>query len=155
MLARGRSETGGLDFGIQVKEGARVILTTNINIQDRLINGQMGIVEKIDLNINKDPTVLYIKFDDEKVGKAMINSSSSSLAKEHLVVPIEPVLAKIKVRPGKASSPEIQRIQFPIALSWACTVHKVQGLTLENIVVSLELRKTRSFNYEQNYKVSI
>ena len=155
MLARGRSETGGLDFGIQVKEGARVILTTNINIQDRLINGQMGTVEKIDLNIDKDPTVLYIKFDDEKVGKAMINSSSSSLAKEHLVVPIEPVLAKIKVRPGKASSPEIQRIQFPIALSWACTVHKVQGLTLENIVVSLELRKTRSFNYEQNYKVSI
>ena len=151
MLARGRSETAGLDFEIQVKEGARVMLTTNINIQDRLINGQMGTVEKIDLNINKDPTVLYIKFDDEKAGKAMINTSPSSFAKEHLVVPIEPVLAKIKVRPGKASSPEIQRIQFPIALSWACTVHKVQGLTLQNTVVSLELRKQRSFNYGQIY----
>ena len=126
VLARGRSETGGLDFEIQVKEGARVMLTTNINIQDRLINGQMGTVEKIDLHINKDPTVLYIKFDDEKAGKAMINTSANSFAKEHRVVAIEPVLAKIKVRPGKASSPEIQRIRFPIALSWACTVHKVQ-----------------------------
>jgi hypothetical protein len=126
VLVRGRSETGGLDFEIQVKEGARVMLTTNINIQDRLINGQMGTVEKIDLHINKDPTVLYIKFDDEKAGKAMINTSANSFAKEHRVVAIEPVLAKIKVRPGKASSPEIQRIRFPIPLSWACTVHKVQ-----------------------------
>ena len=44
ILARGRSETCGLDSEIRVKEGARVMLTTNINIQDRLINGQMGTV---------------------------------------------------------------------------------------------------------------
>ena len=36
-------------------------------------------------------------------------------------------------------------------LSWASTVHKVQGLTLENVVVSLELKKQRSFNYGQIY----
>ena len=44
ILARGRSETCGLDNEIPVKEGARVMLTTNINIQDRLINGQVGTV---------------------------------------------------------------------------------------------------------------
>ncbi len=64
---------------------------------------------------------------------------------------MNPVLAKIKVRPGKASSPEIQRIQFPIVLSWACTVHKVQGLTIEKVVISLDLKKQRSFNYRQIY----
>ena len=36
--------------------------------------------------------------------------------------------ARIKLRPGKSSSPEIQRLQFPITLAWACTVHKVQGV---------------------------
>lgn len=51
-------------------------------------------------------------------------------------VPIKPVLSKIKVCPGKPSSPEIQRIPFPINLAWACTVHKVQGLTLHNVVIS-------------------
>jgi hypothetical protein len=41
------------------------MLTTNINIPDRLINGQMGTVVKIDVNSNNEtPTVLYIKFDD-------------------------------------------------------------------------------------------
>ena len=66
-------------------------------------------------------------------------------------MPIEPVLAKIKLGPGKPSSPEIQRVQFPVALALACTIHKVHGLTLENIVVSLELRKQRFFNYGQIY----
>ena len=127
------------------------MLTTNINIQDRLINGQMGTVVKIDLNSHKDPTVLYIKFDDVKAGEISINTSTDSFARQNHVVPIEPILAKIKVRPGKPSSPEIQRVQFPVALAWECTVHKVQGLTLENIIVSLELRKQKFFNYGQIY----
>ena len=38
-----------------------------------------------------------------------------------------------------------------MTLAWACTVHKVQGLTLENIVVSFDLFKQRSFNCGQAY----
>ena len=49
VLARGRSETGGLDSEILVKENCRVMLTTNIDINDRLINGQMGTIKKIAL----------------------------------------------------------------------------------------------------------
>ncbi|XP_028415513.1 ATP-dependent DNA helicase PIF1-like [Dendronephthya gigantea] len=99
VLARGRSETCGLDAEIQIKEGARIMLTTNINIQDRLINGQMGTVVKIYANIKNVPTVVYVKFDDEKAGKTAINTSTNPFARENHVVPIQPVLAKIKVRP--------------------------------------------------------
>ena len=67
------------------------------------------------------------------------------------MVPIEPVLAKIKIRPGKASSPEIQRVQFPVTLAWACTVHKVQGLALENVVISSNIIRQRAFKYGQIY----
>ena len=131
VLARGRSETGGLDWEILTKEGARVMITTNISIPDRLINGQMGTVFKIDINQNtQKPTVLYITFDDPNAAKDLITTHGNSFARENKVVPIEPVLAKIKIRPGKASSPEIQRVQFPVTLAWACTIHKVQGLTL-------------------------
>ncbi|XP_028412598.1 uncharacterized protein LOC114535497 [Dendronephthya gigantea] len=110
LLARGRSDTCGLDYEIRIKEGARVMLTTNINIQDQLINGQIGTIAKININSNNEPNVLYIKFDDEKAGKTTTNTTTNMFARENHVVPIEPVLAKIKVRPGKASSPEIQRI---------------------------------------------
>ena len=145
VLSRGRSETGGLDFEVKIKEGARVMLTTNIN-------GQMGTVMKIHVNkVAQKRTVLYIKFDDHRAGTSLIEASSSTYARENGAVPIEPVLSKIKVQPGKPSSPEVQRIQFPITLAWACTVHKVQGLTLQSVVISFNLNKQRSFNYGQAY----
>ena len=61
------------------------------------------------------------------------------------------LLSKIRVHPFKPSSPEIQRIQFPITLAWACTIHKVQGLTLQNVVISFKLNKQKSFNNGQVY----
>ena len=54
------------------EEGARIMLTTNINIQDRLITGQMGTVVKIQVNKTNKPTILYKKFDDENAGKTLV-----------------------------------------------------------------------------------
>ena len=72
VLATGRSETGGLDHDILVKETARVMLTTNIDIADRLLYGQVGIIVKIDVNKDtKQPSIIYIKFDDSSAGRAL------------------------------------------------------------------------------------
>ena len=101
--------------------------------------------------ITNKPSKVYVKFDDERAGRTTIDKSADSYVTVNNVVPIVPVLVKTKIRPGKPSSPEIQRIQFPLTLAWACTVHKVQGLILENIVVSSDLFKQRSFNYGQAY----
>ncbi|XP_028410209.1 uncharacterized protein LOC114532812 [Dendronephthya gigantea] len=91
VLARKRSETGGLDLVIHdhIKEGARVMLTSNISIADKLINGQMGTVFKVDVNpTNQKPTIVYIKFDDPNAGKNLLKTTSNLLAREHQVVPI-------------------------------------------------------------------
>ena len=152
VLGKTRSETGGLDYEILIKEGARVMLTTNISIPDRLINGQMGTVFRVIINqASNTPTIVYIKFDDPNAGKELVHNYPIPFARENNVVPIEPVSARIKIRPGKASSPEIQRVQFPITLAWACTVHKVQGLTLNKVVICTNLVKQRAFNYGQVY----
>ena len=128
-------------YNILIKENARVMLTTNVDISDRLINGQLGTVTKVFVdNVSNKPSTIFVKFDDSNAGISAIRNSSSSFARENNLVPIKPVLARIKVRPGKPSSPEMQRLQFPVTLAWACTVHKVQGLTLDNIVVSFDLK---------------
>ena len=152
VLKKGRSATGGLDFQILVKESARVMLTSNIDVSDRLINGQLGTVAKISVNeISRKPTIVYVKFDDELAGELLINKSGDIFATENKVVPIKPISSKIKVNSGKQSSPQIERVQFPLALAWACTIHKVQGLTLKEIVISFHLEKQTGFNYGQIY----
>ena len=148
VLSKGHSYTGGLDLEVSIKEGARVMLTNNVDISDRLINGQLGTVARILMNeVTQKPTIVYIKFEEEDAGNLVIDKSADIFAIENKVVPIKPILAKIKLNPGKHSSLEIQRLQFPLA----CTVHKVQGLTLNKIVISFELFKKRSFNYGQIY----
>ena len=57
------------------------------------------------------------------------------------------------VRASKDSFLVINRSQFTLMLVWGCTVHKVQGLALEKVVISFDLVKLRSFNYEQMYVV--
>ena len=151
-LAKNRSETGGLDYKIKLKQDARVMLTTNLNIEDHLINGQMGTVSKIKYNdTSQKPQVIYIKFDDESAGLKTIRKSGDLYAMENHAVPIVPVVAKIKVKTSRPSSSEIQRTQYPLALAWACTIHKVQGLTLSTVVFSFELYKQKQFNYGQAY----
>ena len=152
VLSKGRSFTGGLDFEIHIKESARVMLTSNIDISDRLINGQLGTVAKISVNeISGKPSIIYVKFDDDLAGDSLINKSGDLFAVENKVVPIRAILSKIKINSMKTSSPEIQRLQFPLTSAWACTIHKVQGLTLKRIVISFELIKQNTFNYGQIY----
>ena len=72
-----------------------------------------------------------------------------SLAPDCGWVPIE--RTKANIRASKDSSPVIKRSQFLLMPAWGCTVHKVQGLTMEKVVVSFDLVKQQSFNYGQMY----
>ena len=59
---------------------------------------------------------------------------------------------KQMISSAKNSSETFKRTQFPLTLAWACTVLKVQGLTLLNsTVVWLELIQQKSFSPGQIY----
>ena len=55
-------------------------------------------------------------------------------------VPIKKVQATFAIN-GKTNSCQGSRIQFPLFLSWAVSIHKCQGLTLEEIVVDMSRDK--------------
>ena len=87
---------------------------------------------------------ILVKFDDEKVGKAA--KTTSRYRQEYPnCVPIERHKGQYQKQGNKGA--QITRMQFPLTLSWAVTIHKCQGLTLENIVVDMKGR----FNWGQAY----
>ena len=71
--------------------------------------------------------------------------------KQNSWVPIEKTEADIKIKLTKNCSPVIKRTQYPLMLTWGSTVHEVQGLSLDKIVLSLDLLRQRNFNYGQIY----
>ena len=68
VLNRKQSETGGLAQSLQIKLNARVMLTVNIDLQDRLVNGQLGTIKHISTDKQGNVAKIYIKFDDSKAG---------------------------------------------------------------------------------------
>ena len=102
VLARGRSEIGGLDYEPHLKETAKVIQLILTSQIDWSIVRLVQLIVKIYVTPNAQrPSIIFIKFDDNKAGQNMINSSNNQYAKEHKVVTIEPILAKIKGIPNK------------------------------------------------------
>ena len=124
-------------------------LTVNVDLQDRLVNGQLGTVKHIVLNSQNNVSKMYINFNDCKAGLKKLNTDN--FARKHLWFPIDKTTVDIRIKSNKSSSPVIKRTQFPLMLAWACTVHKVQGLSFNKVVVGFQLLKQQNFHYGQIY----
>ena len=98
---------------------------------------------------NNRITVIYVKFDDERAGLKAINTDA--LSREKGWVPIERTETSFTFKKRSTYSPVICRTQFPLMLSWACTCHKVQGLSLPKAVISFTLNRQKYFNPGQMY----
>ena len=127
-----RSDTGNLEFCLSIAEGAKVKLTTNIDVSDGLSNGARGIVTKI-ITCQEQVKHILVTFENPDVG---INAKSKSKFKKEYpsAVPLERHGTNFLLSKGV----EISRTQFPLTLAWACTIHSVQGLTVDNIVVNMD-----------------
>ena len=122
-----RSETGGLHSSLKIAIGAHVMLTINVDVSDGLVNGARGVVVHVVTNNDCTVTTVLVNFDNERVGYS-----------------VKPISLKIsscctfdQIWSCQRGS-EIKRLQFPLTLAWATTIHKVQGLTLDEIVVDMK-----------------
>ncbi len=122
-----------LDETLLLGKGARVMLCKNVDVMDGLVNGVCGTVTDIVFpnNDNKFPQTVYIKFDDNQVGAQRRKCSAYTAAVEMGSTGIKPEEERVNNKGGL-------RRQFPLKLAWACTVHKVQGITVDKAVVSLK-----------------
>ena len=113
--------------------GARIRLTQNVWVE-HLINGSMGVIHDIDWPAGTDPRkamprAVLVKFD-HYTGPALFTDPADGRP----IVPILPVRREFEYQGVQCS-----RRQLPIALAYAITVQKAQGLTLERAVIDLSL----------------
>ena len=66
---------GGLPVELQLSVGTRVMLLRNLVTREGLVNGAMGVVTHIELGQNGTETQIYVRFDDDSVGKTFQSSS--------------------------------------------------------------------------------
>ena len=66
------------------------------------------------------------------------------------MVPIHRIEVTFGLRKNR-TYPCFKRTKFPLTLAWECTVHKVQGLSLDTGALSFDLHKQKHFNQGQMY----
>ncbi|XP_052128693.1 uncharacterized protein LOC127750623 [Frankliniella occidentalis] len=122
-------EAQGLEQNLYLAKGCNIMLRTNLWLAKGLVNGAMGKIVDILYNVNTEvsinhPTVLLCEFDTY-TGPSIIPGSN--------IVPVPTMFSSWTNQHNESLS----RIQFPIALSYACSIHKSQGLTLPKAVVHI------------------
>ncbi|XP_049586415.1 uncharacterized protein [Syngnathus scovelli] len=110
-----------LPDSIKVASGARVMITRNIDVQAGLCNGMFAKVVKL-VNYPNEARV-------QKLGLELDHVSKTARA-------ANPVY--IDRQEEKLKKAGVVRRQFPIKLAFACTIHKVQGMTTSEAAVSLK-----------------
>ena len=143
------SKTGNLPRMLLLKVGARVFVSSNIDVSDGLTNGVFGTVSHIisSTYVNEkgesieEVRVVLVRFDSDRVGR---EAKAKSLFKriDADAVPISKAEVAFKTSTSDhRKSVSIIRKQFPLILSWAVTIHKVQGMTMDRIVVDMSKSK--------------
>ena len=118
-------DAGGLQPVLCLAKGARVMLSANLWVDMGLVNGAMGTVQAICYHEGAAPpdlpvavTVLFDKY----YGPTLSDGT----------VPIPPLR-----RSWATSGSQCSRVQIPLKLAWAVTIHKAQGLTLNKLSVDI------------------
>ena len=121
-------DAGGLEAIICLANLARVMLTSNLWVDVGLVNGAMGTVQAICYQSGGPPDLpvaVMVHFDNYP-GPTLHDGT----------VPITPVR-----RTWFTSGAQCSRLQLPLKLAWAVTIHKSQGLTLDKVVIDIGKRE--------------
>ena len=129
VLNSSQSQTGGLARLFRFRKSSRVMLTANFNIDDRLVNEQLGTIVDLREDSSGILSKIYVKFEDQNAG--LMEMRSNRYASEINIVLILRTESTFSV--SLNSVPTIHQTQFSLMLAFACTVQKVQGLTLPRL----------------------
>ena len=124
-------DAGGLEAIICIAKSARVMLISNLWVEVGLVNGAIGTVKAICYQNGGPPDLplaVMVLFD-KYCGPTLHDGT----------VPVTPIR-----HTWSCSGVQCSRLQLPLKLAWAVTIHKSQGLTLDKVVIDLGKREFSS-----------
>ena len=114
---------------LELKVGARVMLTYNVDVSDCLTNGARGLLCGVEKNESGIVTKLFIKFDEECQGARQRRQKRLYRYKGCTV--IERVLFTYTLSKKSSRGSNTAKIyQYPIVVCFSATAHKFQGQTI-------------------------
>ena len=113
------SETGNLASLLKLKVGAHIMLTKNIDIDDKLVNGAPGKVMGFQY-CNEKVNVVYVEFSDGSVGRNLMESDD--ISRRNNWVPIKQNEVSFGIQKN-TYHPCVKQTQFPpsIGMGMHCT----------------------------------
>ena len=119
---------------LEIKKGAKVMLTHNIDTADCLTNGAFGEVVGFKFDQACQIKEIHVKFYNDDCGRERRkrNIDMQNRYPNENVVSIEKLEFCYSIsKNGKTGSATALAYQFPLSLAFASTAHKVQGLTVK------------------------
>lgn len=109
------SRTAGLESELKLALGAQIMLRRNMNMEAGLVNGSIGTVKEFIYNNRCQVTELKIVFNNT----------------------LDIALGRCKIAFELMKGIYVYRRQFPVSLSYAITIHKCQGLSLDCALIDI------------------
>jgi hypothetical protein len=139
------AETGGLPYVLKLLLDKPYMITSNIDIDDRLVNGAVVMLIYIEWDDDATDNELRLKrvwlhLQLNAVGKAaMIKACPYVFANPGIVCSEwKPMMRKTATITFKNRQPKCKRLQFPRVEACAMTVHKSQGRMFDKVVFNYE-----------------
>jgi hypothetical protein len=133
---KSHTDTGQLHYSLRVGNNCRVSLTTNINVEDGLVNGAMGTIKYCTKTTMGKFHIIWVEFDDMNIGLSLrrayhgLYQNNKQLQKSW--TPIVAIYKQFQTGAmGKKKHFLISRIQFPLEISFARTLTKMQGMSVD------------------------
>lgn len=127
------NENSGLPALLCLKIGAHVMLVRNVDTELGLFNGAIGTVTGF-MPPHSSPSYILVLFDNihlQETAQQKYPHFSSAYS-------IERFEARFPLKARTNKFVEATRLQFPLKVAFAITIHKCQGQTIQSLVVSLK-----------------
>lgn len=140
-----RKDTGNLPCVLRIKCELKAMITTNIDTQDKLVNGTCGVIKQVTLKDDSDEIdKIWISCSHHKNVNAKARLKHSEFMKKNNIdldlIPIDKVQFVEETRKF-GNQFDIIRTQFSLVLAEAMTIHEVQGQTYHSICLDLRSKQ--------------